>query len=106
MNNLNFVRGLVLMAIALMFGLGSLNYTIGHFNRAGPGLFPLMVSCLLFLLGLITVACSRLYEICCHPNHKILVPLIFLFFCFSIRTRPATALILMEALHNLAFGFE
>ena len=59
MNNMNLVRGLVLMAIALIFGLGSLNYTIGQFSRAGPGLFPLLVSCLLFLIRLITVVRSR-----------------------------------------------
>jgi len=59
MNNLNLIRGLVLMAIALLFGIGASNYTIGQFSRAGPGLFPLMVSCLLFLIGLITVVRSR-----------------------------------------------
>jgi hypothetical protein len=59
MNNMNLIKGLVLMGIALVFGLGSLNYTIGQFSRAGPGLFPLMVSCLLFLIGLITVVRSR-----------------------------------------------
>src|SRR5450759_3341765 len=59
MNNMNLVRGLILMAIALVFGLGSLNYTIGQFSRAGPGLFPMLVSCLLFLIGLITVVRSR-----------------------------------------------
>jgi NADH:ubiquinone oxidoreductase subunit K len=47
------------MAIAMVFGLGSLNYTIGQFSRSGPGLFPLMVSCLLFLIGLISVVRSR-----------------------------------------------
>jgi len=62
MNNMNLVRGLVLMAISLVFGIGALNYTIGQFSRAGPGLFPLMVSCLLFLIGLITVVRSRFVE--------------------------------------------
>ena len=62
MNNLNLIRGLVLMAIALTFGLGSLNYQIGHFSRAGPGLFPLLVSCLVFLIGLITVVRSRFVQ--------------------------------------------
>jgi hypothetical protein len=47
------------MAIALLFGLGSLNYHIGHFSRSGPGLFPLMVSCLLFLIGVVSVVRSR-----------------------------------------------
>lgn len=51
------------MAIALIFGLGSFNYTIGRFSRAGPGLFPLMVSCLLFLIGLISVVRSRFVEV-------------------------------------------
>lgn len=44
------------MAIALLFGVGALNYKIGEFSRAGPGLFPLLVSCLVFLIGVITVA--------------------------------------------------
>ncbi len=47
------------MTIALVFGLGSFNYQIGHFSRSGPGLFPLMVSCLLFLIGLVSVVRSR-----------------------------------------------
>ena len=59
MNNLNFVRGLVLMAIALLFGLVSLNYRVGEFSKAGPGLFPLLVSCLVFLIGLLTVVRAR-----------------------------------------------
>ncbi len=47
------------MAIALVFGLGALNYDIGHFSRSGPGLFPLMVSSLLLLIGLASVVRSR-----------------------------------------------
>jgi hypothetical protein len=62
MNDRNLVRGLFLMAIALIFGLTSLRYPIGQFSRAGPGLFPLMVSSLLFLIGLITVVRSRFVE--------------------------------------------
>jgi hypothetical protein len=62
MKNLNFARGLFLMAIALTFGIWSLNYKIGEFSRSGPGLFPLMVSCLLFLIGLINVVRSRFLE--------------------------------------------
>ena len=37
-------------------------YPIGQFSRAGPGLFPLMVSSLLFLIGLATVVRSRFVE--------------------------------------------
>jgi hypothetical protein len=62
MNDRNLVRGLFLMAISLAFGLVSLRYPIGQFSRAGPGLFPLLVSCLLFLIGLITVVRSRFVE--------------------------------------------
>ena len=50
------------MAISLVFGLGSLRYDVGQFSQAGPGLFPLLVSCLLFLIGLITVVRSRFVE--------------------------------------------
>jgi hypothetical protein len=62
MNDRNLVRGLFLIAIALVFGLTSLRYPMGQFSRAGPGLFPLLVSCLLFLIGVFTVARSRFVE--------------------------------------------
>ena len=62
MNNLNLIRGLVLVAIALAFGIGSLNYQIGQFSRSGPGLFPLMVSSLLLLIGVVTVVRSRFVQ--------------------------------------------
>jgi hypothetical protein len=58
MNNLNLVRGLFLMAIALIFGSASLMYNVGQFSRSGPGLFPLLVSCLLFVIGLTTLVRS------------------------------------------------
>lgn len=62
MNDLNLVRGLVLVAISLAFGLQSLRYPIGEFSQAGAGLFPLMVSCLLLLIGVITVVRSHFIE--------------------------------------------
>lgn len=62
MNDQNLVRGLFLIAISLAFGLTALRYPIGEFSRAGPGLFPLLVSGLLFLIGLITVVRSRFDE--------------------------------------------
>jgi len=62
MNDRNLVRGLFLMAISLVFGLGSLRYSIGQFSNPGPSLFPLLVSCLLFLIGLLTVVRSRLIK--------------------------------------------
>jgi hypothetical protein len=62
MTNRNFLRGLFLVAIALAFGLGSLKYPRGSFERAGPGMFPLLVSSLLFVLGAITVVRAFLVE--------------------------------------------
>jgi hypothetical protein len=63
MNNRNFVRGLFLMAIALLFGLVALgNYSIGIFSRSGPGMFPLMVSSILFLIGVLSVVRSHFVE--------------------------------------------
>jgi len=62
MNDRNLVRGLFLIAISLIFGLAALRYPMGQFSRAGPGLFPMLVSCLLFLIGLITVVRSRFVE--------------------------------------------
>jgi len=50
------------MAIALAFGLTSLRYPTGTFSRAGPGLFPLSVSCFLFLIVLFTVVRARFVE--------------------------------------------
>jgi len=62
MNDRNLVRGIFLVAISLVFGLGALNYRIGHFDRAGPGLFPLLVSSLLLLIGIATIVRSRFSE--------------------------------------------
>lgn len=55
MNNRNLVRGLFLMAIGLTLALYSFNYQIGHFSRSGPGLFPLLVSCIVFVIGMLQV---------------------------------------------------
>ena len=58
----NLVRGVFLVAISLVFGLYSLQYQIGQFSRPGPGLFPLLVSCLLLLIGVISGIRSRFIE--------------------------------------------
>lgn len=62
MNDRNLMRGIVLCAISLAFGLTSLKYPIGDFSRAGPGLFPLMISVMLLLVGVSTVVRSRFIE--------------------------------------------
>lgn len=60
MNNRNLVRGFVLMLLALAFGLPSVHYSLGQLSHAGPGLFPFIVSCMLFAIGVITVVQARL----------------------------------------------
>ena len=62
MNSRNLLKGLFLIAIALLFGLGSFRYPMGSFARAGPGLFPLLVSSLLFLVGAALVVRSLVDE--------------------------------------------
>src|SRR3954452_21233619 len=62
MSNRDFLRGLALIAISLAFGLQSLRYPMGQVALAGPGLFPLVVSSLLFLVGVATVIRSRFNE--------------------------------------------
>lgn len=57
--NRNFVAGLFMIAFALLFGLAALKYQLGTFSRSGPGLFPLMVSSLLGVIGVISVVRSR-----------------------------------------------
>jgi hypothetical protein len=54
------VRGLALVAIALFFGIPSFTYQVGTFSHAGPGLFPLLISGIVGLIGLVMIVRSRL----------------------------------------------
>lgn len=52
----NLARGLFLVAIALVFGVTAWrNYPVGAFAHGGPGLFPILVSLLLGVIGLATL---------------------------------------------------
>ena len=62
MNDRNLLKGLLLVAIALVFGIGALRYPVGHVERAGPGFFPLMVSGILAALGVVMAIRSRFME--------------------------------------------
>jgi len=62
MSKRNLLKGVFRIAIALSFGLGTLHYPMGDFSQAGPGLFPLLVSSVLVLLGLATVIRSLVTE--------------------------------------------
>lgn len=59
MNDKNLVRGIFLTVFAIVFGVWSTRYSLGEFSRAGPGLFPLLVSGMLFLIGVVTIVRSR-----------------------------------------------
>ena len=58
----NTARGLFLILLSLFFGLQSFRYSIGHIDAAGPGMFPLVVSTLLFVIGVSTVIQARFSE--------------------------------------------
>jgi len=60
LTNQSFLRGLFLLAIALLFGVGSLRYKVGTLAHAGPGLFPLGVSLIVGFLGVLTLVRSML----------------------------------------------
>ena len=51
LQNTDLVAGVAFMVIALGFGVGSLGYAQGTFFRMGPGMFPLIVSVVLFAIG-------------------------------------------------------
>ena len=95
MNNRNLVKGIFLMAIALLFGVGALKYNIGRLERAGPGFFPLMVSSILFSLGLFMVVRSRFSE----P-----LPIIFNLKNLSIVLGSLAAFALLTHLINMIAG--
>lgn len=59
MNNKQLLRGIFLMIFALAFGIEASTYRLGLLSRPGAGFFPLMVSSLLFLIGLITAVRAR-----------------------------------------------
>ncbi len=59
LNNRNLIRGIFLMLVALVFGIWSRHYQIGEFSRAGPGLFPLLVSSVLLVIGLVMLIRSH-----------------------------------------------
>lgn len=49
--NQNLAKGFFLLAIALFFGIQAVGYTVGSFSKAGPGMFPLIVSLMLLTLS-------------------------------------------------------
>lgn len=62
MMNEKVMRGVALIAVALFFGVQSLTYTVGTLAHAGPGLFPLMISAVVGLIGLVLLVESYFEE--------------------------------------------
>lgn len=58
-SNQKVMRGLALMAVALFFGVQSSTYSLGTLAKAGAGLFPLMVSGVVGLIGLAMLVQAR-----------------------------------------------
>ena len=49
----DFWSGLMFVAIGVFFGIGSRNYSLGVSARPGPGYFPLLLSIIMVILGLV-----------------------------------------------------
>lgn len=86
--NLNLFRGLFLIAFALLFGGTSMTYTIGVFSRSGPGLFPLLVSGMLLIIGVVTVVRSYFVPPVPMPhNYKNIAVILFSICVFALLSR-------------------
>lgn len=59
MKNSQNIRGSFLILFSSVFGMSSLHYPIGRLGRAGPGLFPLVISSMLFLIGVAMLVRAR-----------------------------------------------
>ena len=51
----DFFSGLMFLVVGIAFAWGATNYTIGEGARMGPGYFPLVLGCILALIGLFVV---------------------------------------------------
>lgn len=63
MRNQKVLRGFALIAVALFFGLQAATYHLGTLAKAGAGLFPLMVSGAIGLIGLVMLVQSRFEQV-------------------------------------------
>jgi hypothetical protein len=58
--NKKLLIGVLFIAIALCFGVYSTCYEIGTFDNAGPGLYPLTVSAVLAVIGVLSIVTGKL----------------------------------------------
>jgi Tripartite tricarboxylate transporter TctB family len=62
MVNQNAARGLLLAAVGLLFLFQAPRYAIGSLSEPGPGLFPVIVACILLVIGIAIVVRSHFSE--------------------------------------------
>jgi hypothetical protein len=55
-NKKDLGAGVIFLLIAAFFGIGALHNSLGTLSRMGPGMFPLLLSGVLALLGVIIIA--------------------------------------------------
>ena len=92
----NLARGVFLVGISLLFGVtAAVNYPIGDFARGGPGLFPVLISSMLFLVGVATVVRSRFTD---------KVPLTFNFRNIALILGSLCAFALLSEFVNMTVG--
>lgn len=58
----NVLISILFIVIALGFGIPAMQYNVGTIGNPGPGLFPLGVSALLFIIGVISYIDSKLED--------------------------------------------
>jgi len=94
------------MAISLAFGLTGLKYPMGDFGRAGPGLFPVTVATMLFMIGVATVIRSRFVEkskLELHPkNIAVILGSLIAFAVITLYVNMIAAIIVMVFIATLA----
>ena len=128
--NAHTVKSLFLVLVALVFGAASLDHNIGHFSKAGPGLFPLVVSGMLLVIGVVMWVKSRFEPpepLQIHLRHigllvlslcgfavlshvvNMSVGIFFLVFCAGLASQPyqpVRNLKLFVCLWLIAYGFK
>ena len=58
----DFWSGIVFLVVGIAFAVGATNYSMGSAARPGPGYFPLILSCLMAILGAIVLFKSLTIE--------------------------------------------
>jgi len=108
--NKKILIGTIFITVAVVFGLGSLNYRIGTLDDLGPALFPLIVSTALALLGLVMIAQGLVQHV--NPvefqvkNIAIITVSLFAFAVISEYVNMLVAIVALVAISSAAVDFS